>query len=38
MIKQVPGISRNLLVKSELPPCSGSVVLKQLDPIHKKGT
>ena len=37
LIKWVPGISRNLLVKSKLPPHSCSVALRQLNPIHKKG-
>ena len=32
----IQGISGNLL-KSKLPPVSGSVVLSQLNPIHKKG-
>ena len=33
-----PGISRNLVVKSKLPPRSGPVALRQLNPIHKKGS
>ena len=35
-IKQVPGISGNLVVKSKLPPCSGYVALRQLNLFHKK--
>ena len=30
-------IDGNLVVKSKLLPLSGSVALRQLDPIHKKG-
>ena len=37
LIKWVPGISGNLVVKSKLPPHSSSVVLKQLNPMHFKG-
>ena len=37
-IKWVPGISGNLVVKSKLPPRSGSVALRQMYPNHKKGT
>ena len=29
-------ISGNLVVKSKVPPCGGSVALRQLNPIHKK--
>ena len=36
--KWVLGISGNLMAKSKLPPCSGSVVLRQLNPINKKGS
>ena len=31
------GISGNLVVKSKLPPQSGSVALRKLNPIHKRG-
>ena len=37
LIKLVPGISWNLVVKSKLPPSSVSVVLGQFSRIHKKG-
>ena len=30
-------IDGNLVVKSKVPPRSGSVALRQLNPIHKKG-
>ena len=30
-------IDGNLVVKSKVPPRSGSVALRQLDPIHKQG-
>ena len=36
-IKWVPGTSGDVVVKSKLSPRSGSVALKQLHPIHKKG-
>ena len=36
-INWVPGISRNLVVKSKMSPRSGSVALRQLNPIQKKG-
>ena len=36
-IKWVPGTSGNLVVKSKLPPWSGSVALGQLKPIHRRG-
>ena len=36
-IRWVPGTSRNFVVKSKLPPGSGSVALNDLNPIHKKG-
>ena len=32
------GIPCNLVVKSKMPPCSGSVTLRPLNPVHKKGT
>ena len=32
------GISGNLVVKSKLPPQSGSIDLRHLNPIHKKGS
>ena len=31
-------IDGNLVVKSKVLPCSGSVALRQLNPIHKKGS
>ena len=37
LMKWVPGTPADLKVKSELSPHSGSVSLRQLDPIHKKG-
>ena len=37
LIKWVPGIYGNSVVKSKLSPCSGSVALRQLNSIHKKG-
>ena len=30
-------IDGKLVVKSKVPPCSGSVALRQLNPVHKKG-
>ena len=36
-IKWIPGVSGNSKVKSKLPPRSGSVALRQLNVIHKKG-
>ena len=36
-IKWAPGISRNLVVRSKLPLGSGSVSLRQLNLIHRKG-
>ena len=30
-------VDGNLVVKSKVPPCSGSAALRQLNPIHKKG-
>ena len=33
----IPRISGNLVVKRKLTPQSGSVALRQLNPIHKKG-
>ena len=36
-IKRLPGISGNLGVKSKRPPRSGSVALRQLNLIHKRG-
>ena len=36
-IKRVPGNPGNLAVKSKLPPHGGSVTLRHLKPIHKKG-
>ena len=39
LIKWVPGLSGNLVVESKLlPPRSGSVALRQLNPIRKKGS
>ena len=35
--KRVPGISGNLVVKSKLPSCSGSVAFRQLNSSIKKG-
>ena len=37
-LKLYSGISGNLVVKSKLPPQSGSVALRQLNPIHKGAT
>ena len=37
-IKWVPETPGDQVVKSKLSPCSGSVALRQLNPIHKKGT
>ena len=37
LIKWVPGISGNLVVKNKLPPHSGPAALRQLNPTHKKG-
>ena len=31
-------IEGNLVVQSQVPPRSGSVALRQLNPIHKKGS
>ena len=36
-IKWVPGTPQDWVVKSKLPPCSGSVPLRTLNPLHKKG-
>ena len=36
-MKWVPGTPGELKLEGELSPCSGSVALKQLNPIHKKG-
>ena len=30
-------VDANLVVKSKVPPRSGSVALKHLNPVHKKG-
>ena len=35
LIKRVPRIFENLMLKSKLPPRSGSAALRQLNPIHK---
>ena len=37
LMKWVPGTPGDLNEKSEQSPCSGSVSLRQLNPIHKKG-
>ena len=37
LIKWVPGNSGEVVVKNKLPHQSGSLALKQLNPIHKKG-
>ena len=37
LLKWVPGISGNLVVKSKLSPRSGSISLRQLKPIHNQG-
>ena len=36
-IKWVQGTSGNLVIKSKLPPRSGCVALRQLNPIQKRG-
>ena len=36
-IKWVPEISGNVVVKSKMPPRSGSTALRKLNTIHKKG-
>ena len=36
-IKWVPGTPGEWVVENKLSPLSGSVVLRQLNPIHKKG-
>ena len=37
-LKLHPGISWNLVIKSKLPPQSGCIALRQLNPIHKNGS
>ena len=37
LIKRVPGISANLVLKSKLSPQCGSVTLRLLNPVYKKG-
>ena len=38
ILHHIPGFRKDLAVKSEVSPSSGSVALRQLSPIHKKGS